>query len=370
MLHLAFGLIIATSLIRNTNSLPRSQSPVQRYAPPPSSSQFYYDASYDNTEPYDTEDPRSINNAPPIPKEPFDLAKKYSGIPSLFLVSFSTTVSSFILLSLLSQMILSFVPGWMTILLSIIMAISVFTPSDLGTFSKSLGVLSIELLRNSNIVVFISDINRYLSAAIGLKERKPYPPGDNPWKYSPPANAPNALQYNQYRTMAASILAGAYTGWTITKPIPLVPSWIIGLGVGVASGYIATLKDARGDMVRFMGNSVMQGLDELRALSEEVRLGDKFSRVSAQTTAFLNRIDSKYHLMSKAKAAVGTAVSFFRLAMNRVQSDIEQDAPEPTVEEAYSATETSFEQYEETPRAYPQQMQPPPGEGVLNPVLI
>lgn len=256
---------------------------------------------------------------PSQPREPLDLAGKYRGIPSLLLVSVSTIFSGFAILSVLCKMVLSFVPTWMTLLLSLIMAISVFTPSHLGAFSKALGVVCIELIRNGKPVHFISDMNRYISAALNLKDRKPYPPGDNPWKYEPDPEDRRALEYSQYQAMGASIAIGAITGWSATKPIPLVPSWIVGLGLGLSSGYMSTLKDSRGDLVRFMGNTVVLTVEEIRGLSEDVKLGLKFSRVSSQTTMFLNRLDAKYKIVSKCKVLLTSVMGFANMAMNRYE---------------------------------------------------
>jgi hypothetical protein len=120
--------------------------------------------------------------------------------------------------------------------------------------------------------------------------------------------------------------------------------------VGLAAGYVTTLKDPRGDLLRFCGNSFLLVLDEVRGAAEDVSLGVKFSRVSAQTTAFLNRMDSKYRLVSKARSVLNSVISFSKLAMNRVKSDIgdeeasygDQDKEEAM--ETFAAT--SYERYE------------------------
>lgn len=117
--------------------------------------------------------------------------------------------------------------------------------------------------------------------------------------------------------MAAAIFTGAFGAWSVTKPIPLVPSWMFGLLGGGAAGYLSTMKDARGDLVRFSGNSMLLLLERVRELSEEVHLGEKFSHLSMQTTQFLNRVDAKYKVVDKTKTALAGAVSFFQLAMNR-----------------------------------------------------
>jgi hypothetical protein len=249
--------------------------------------------------------------------EDVDLVDNYSNIPSLLLVSVSATISSFIVLSFLTKMIMSFIPAWFIACVSVVMAFSVFIQSDLSAFSKALGVVFIELIRRAKVYRFASDCNRYISSAMNLKERKPYPLGDNPWKYEANPNDPKALQYNQYRTMIATVMYGAFTGWSITKPIPLVPSWMVGLGTGVTCCYLATLRDSRGDLLRFVGNTMVQILEEIRCLSQDVSLGTKFGRVSMQTSTFLKQMDTKYKIVSKATALVGTATSFFQMAVSR-----------------------------------------------------
>ena len=113
-----------------------------------------------------------------------DLTDKYRGIPALVLISLSTTLSSFLLLSFLCKMILSFVPVWITALLAVVMSLSVFLKSShLGIFSKALGVVFLELIRKAKVYSFLRDLNRYVNSSLNFKERKPYPPGDNPWKY-------------------------------------------------------------------------------------------------------------------------------------------------------------------------------------------
>lgn len=285
-----------------------------------------------------------------LPEEKYDITERYNNFPALVLVAISTSISAYFLLSLLCQMVFSFIPVWVTLITSFAMSLSVFLKSDLSTFSKALGVVLLELIRKSKVHVFISDLNRYISAAIYLKDRKPYPPCENPWKYAPLDE--DAVPYNQYRAMAAAIFSGAFAGWSVTKPIPLVPSWLVGLGTGISSGYLCTLRDGRGDLARFLANSLLVTLEEIRYVAEDAKLGLKFSRVSSQTTEFLTRMDSQYHVVEKAKTVFGAAISFFQMAMNRVKSDIEEEVPQVyPQDEVVDQFDTAYQERVET--SYP-----------------
>lgn len=350
----AVRVIISCLVLSSTVlSLPRSggrqspvRSPLRHYQNPPDDP-YYVDEEYAGSSyPYVEEEHAYSSRSPG--EEKYDVTERYNSFPALVLVAISTSISAYFLLSLLCQMVFSFIPVWVTLITSFAMSLSVFLKSDLSVFSKALGVVLLELIRKSRIHVFISDLNRYISAAIYLKERKAYPPCENPWKYE--SLDEEALQFNQYRAMAAAICAGAFAGWSVTKPIPLVPSWLVGLGTGVSSGYVCTLRDSRGDLARFLANSLLVTLQEIRGVAEDASLGLKFSRVSSQTTDLLTRMDGQYHVVEKVKKFLSAAFSFFQMAMNRVKSDIEEVMPmNYPREEVIERIDTLTEEHVEAP---------------------
>ena len=45
---------------------------------------------------------------------------------------------------------------------------------------------------------------------------------------------------------------GTITGWSISAYVPLFPGWLGALGGASSLGYLGTLKDPRGDMLRYV----------------------------------------------------------------------------------------------------------------------
>ena len=120
-----------------------------------------------------------------------------------------------------------------------------------------------------------SDCLVYITAAMNLAKRRSYPPSENMWNYRPAENDLEPIEFNMYYSIAAAIFAGSSVGSRIVKPIPLFPGWIGAMiGAGLC-GYFCTFRDSRGDLIRYLGNSLVIFLRTVSAAADEVNLWKK-----------------------------------------------------------------------------------------------
>ena len=217
--------------------------------------------------------------------EPQDVLDQYtSTVSSKLLVGVSASLFSAMLFSVLSLMLTSRWSPVVTLPISLMFFFSTFRKaSDLGQLARAFGVINILLMRRANISKSLADLFLYVRAAVNLAKRNPYPPSENPWSHRFLPDDPNSIQFSMYSTILAVMLLASSVGSNIAKPIPLFPNWIGALiGAGFCS-YFCTLRDGRGDLLRFIGNSVVNCWSAFSEAAEEVDLWSKLNKVSGKS---------------------------------------------------------------------------------------
>lgn len=145
-----------------------------------------------------------------------------------------------------------------------------------------------------------------------LSSRRPFPPGNNPWQYYPAEGEPD-LQFGMMSVLASAVLSAAYMGWLVGRIVPLLPNWIGALSAACSAGYLTTLQDGRGDMLRYLGYSLSRCMAVLSDSLEDVQLRDRASAVLGHVLFFSQTVDSKYKLVARLQQLLAVLIS--RLTM-------------------------------------------------------
>ena len=135
---------------------------------------------------------------------------------------------------------------------SILFALASFHKGEIAELSKALGVFFILLLRPSQLTGGMMTIADQVKAACLLSARKPFPPSENPWSYVYDPDVSCSIQFKMTNCLMGIIFGGAFCGWSIARSIPLFPTWLGALLLASCCGYLGTVRDSRGDLLRFV----------------------------------------------------------------------------------------------------------------------
>ena len=254
-----------------------------------------------------------------------DILDEYtSTISSKILVAISSACFTTIVASFLCMMITS---KWSSVLVlpftALFFVSSFRKSSDLGKLSIAFGVINILLLRRAKPSKTMMEFFFYLRGAFNLTNRRPYPPSENPWSHRFNPDDPNSIQFSMYSTLLAIMLLGSTLGSNLAKPIPLFPSWIGALGAAGFCGYTSTLRDGRGDLLRYMGNSIVNCWSAFAEMSTEVDLWNKLNKVTGKSMGHLSKLDSKYKIIDKLKFGLTILISKVSSMSNQVRNDMQ-----------------------------------------------
>jgi len=318
------------------------QNPVRR----PYESNYRVD-EYSSEEIYEEKDhkPTSSDERP----QQTETVRAYTGsVASALVVAASSAVSAAILLSILAKMATSSTPPPALLLAAAgVVLVANFLPGgDFSDFARSLGVLSLLLVQRGKLGKFAAQLAQMSLSAGNLASRRPYPPSDNPWKYVPPEQGSDqapvqspALAFSMVSALAAAGLLGAAAGWSVSGRIPLVGGWLGALLGGGAVTYLGSQRDARGDLVRFVGNSVACGVTELRQAADDVNIGSNAGRLWGRASGWALAMDRQYGLLDKARSLFGWGVGLAANTVNKVRRDMadDEDAGRDTGRGSYQA---------------------------------
>ena len=178
------------------------------------------------------------------------------------------------------------------------------------------------IIRRAKIGIFFTLFFKQMTSATMLSKRKPFPPAENPWKYSPRPDT-NDIEFSMIRVIMATVLFGGIAGSIISGPIPLFPGWLGALIGAAGLGFIATTHDSRGDLIRYIGWALNDALGDVLKAAADVHLYDKSSIVLSNAFAFGNKLDQKYKVLEKVKAIITMLISTIMKTFSKVKSDYE-----------------------------------------------
>ena len=155
-----------------------------------------------------------------------------------------------------------------------------------------------------------------LKTLVMLAERRPYPPCENPWKYQA-FEGDSHSDFSMTPALLAVTFGGGLLGWMGAKPIPLLPGWIGAVGTAACFGYVATIPDSRGDMLRFFGHSVSSATGALATAIDDVLLKEKTGIIFGHLLFFARGIDRKYDLLRRLQGIFNAAISQVTFLVHR-----------------------------------------------------
>lgn len=177
----------------------------------------------------------------------------------------------------------------------------------------------------------------HIKASLGMVERRPFPPAENPWTYRADdarqedvdhdidMNSPTAVvEFN----MLYTIIAMAFCGSACGGNVPLLPTWmgaLAGAGIFVLA---CQARNARGDLARSMGMRVVSLGQEMVEMNRELGLLVKLGRVSARILDKLMVLDRKHNVRDRVVAGVSFLYDQISATASRMQTDIRQQQQE------------------------------------------
>lgn len=263
-----------------------------------------------------------------VPMDDADAVPAYTKtFISKVLVATTSGMSSFMLFYVLLKMVFSRANVPVVLVLAAICSLSCFTKGDLANFSKALGVFTLLISRRTKPGNFLFQTMKGVRSLVMLSARQPFPPTDNPWKYSEPPRG-SGIPFSMMNAMIGVVIMGFVTGWSVSKFIPFFPGWLGSIGCAVIFGYQCTLRDSKGDVFRYFGYAANALLSEVTTTAEDVLLKEKTSVVLGRIFAFVHRLDQSYQIIDKIKALLANLVSHIMSLVRRVQTDMEAAPPQ------------------------------------------
>lgn len=149
-----------------------------------------------------------------------------------------------------------------------------------------------------------------------VTSRRPFP-SSNPWQYQP--SDEEDLTFAMIPTLLIISVSCAYLGWSLAKPIPLVPNWLVALAAAGGGAYAATLQDTLGDLLRLYGHTLHQGLSEMLYTADEVHLRTTTAVLVGRVLFFLKGVDSQYHVVSKLQFLLAQFIAYVTMLVYRMR---------------------------------------------------
>lgn len=149
-----------------------------------------------------------------------------------------------------------------------------------------------------------------------MAERRPFPPGSNPWRYSPEQDM-RGPQFSMVSALLGVLLSAAYAGWLLARFVPLLPSWIGALGGAFTAGYATTLPDGRGDLLRYIGYCMASCFTVATTTMDDVQLREKLGALLGHLLFFSKAMDSKYRVLARLQFLLADIISRITLVISR-----------------------------------------------------
>jgi len=243
-------------------------------------------------------------------------------LSSKMIVSASSAIGSFVLGHLILSMLFSVQSLKLDGAIAMLSAAFTFIKGDIGDFCRATGVCAILLMQRTSFQRFLVKFTSQMKSVVMMAERRPFPPGSNPWKYVPAGGEGEVaeLRFSMMHTLLAVVLSSAFMGWLVAKPIPLFPNWIGALGAAGVLGSAASLRDSRGDMLRYVGYCLHNCFSIVMMTFDDVELKDKAGRLLGRLLFFLKGIDNKYHIVARLQDIFSDIIARVTVLVGSIRS--------------------------------------------------
>jgi hypothetical protein len=149
-----------------------------------------------------------------------------------------------------------------------------------------------------------------------LARRRPFPPCSNPWQYFP-LEGEEDLGFSMFSTLASMVVIGAYSGWLLVRPVPLLPNWLGAVAGAGLLGYTTTVRDGRGDMLRLLGHSIARAVSVVGECASDVQLSGKVSALLGHVLFLSQTVDSKYQIVAKLQYLLADLITRLTMLISR-----------------------------------------------------
>lgn len=188
--------------------------------------------------------------------------------------------------------------------------------SSYGELVRALGLALILAVQQFSSIRSNYPTWPHVKSALGMQQRQPFPPCENPWTYAP------EFRRDPDFSMIYSTLAMTVLGSTVGGSFPVLPTWLGGTLGAAAFGFGTTTRNARGDVMRSMGARVVAVGSVVVDINKELKLMSKTMVVAGKVLDKILILDRKHKI--KDRIVTGATFLYEQVsgAAKQMQSDM------------------------------------------------
>eukprot|EP00752_Nemacystus_decipiens_P009363 g8367.t1 len=203
-----------------------------------------------------------------------------------------------------------------------------------GDLFRALGLASVLAVTRSHRLSAEYPFLPYARRALMMLPRRPFPPAENPWKYkradalaeleeagvADDGNLP--AEFSMAKSLLSVAFLGGFAGYLVSQfPFVFLPTFMLALGGGGFLAYVATTRNARGDLTRLLGMRTVAFLGLISEINSDVALSTKARVVGGICFSKAMFWDSKYHIKDRVVVMLANVYAAVAKLVGRVQRE-------------------------------------------------
>ncbi|CAM9360625.1 unnamed protein product [Pylaiella littoralis] len=207
-----------------------------------------------------------------------------------------------------------------------------------GDLFRALGLASALAVTRSRRLSAEYPFLPYAKRALVMLPRRPFPPAENPWKYkradalaeleeagvADDGNLP--AEFSMAKSLLCVAFLGGFAGFIVSQfPFVFLPTFMLALGGGGFLAYLATTRNARGDLTRLLGMRTVAFLGLVSEINSDVALSTKAKVVGGICFSKAMFWDSKYHIKDRVVVMLSNLYAAVVKLVGRVQREARDD---------------------------------------------